>query len=358
MLDIKQKVKEKIPILEKLLPVLSFIIPFLVLCSLYPKSFEGDPTWEGSWQGRFFYLFFLWLVSLEMILSWEKLQTNKVNKLRSRRTIAFIIALLLPTVYVVVANYCGLNAIIADLAEQNNVPLAHLMPLSTEYFVFAVLFNSIILLAYGINGLKDFSISAFFLGIIGAVYMVDILYPFGRFTPFQILVAPTATLAANVLNLMGYQTSVFITRNSYYGPMPTLDVWDSQGRHSCLFSIAWPCAGVESLLIYTLIILLFLKKTIIPWKQKIVYFVIGGIVTYFVNALRIAAIFVISIPCYSTQNEWMRFHNIYGPLCSIVWIMSYPLIIIGSRILWRKIRYRKLLDKMDKKSAEEKKRLK
>ncbi|MCK4433881.1 exosortase/archaeosortase family protein, partial [Candidatus Bathyarchaeota archaeon] len=122
---------------------------------------------------------------------------------------------------------------------------------------------------------------------------------------------------------------------------------------ACPFLIAWPCAGVESLIIYTLVILLFLKESLIPWKQRIVYFAIGAIVTYFINVLRIVTIFVISIPCHSTQNAVWRFHNIYGQLYSIAWIISYPLIIIGTRVLWQKIRSQKEPQKMNRTSAKE-----
>ena len=326
---------------KKLLPLIAFVIPFLILYSLYPQSFQGSPTWEGSWQGRFFYLFFLWLLSLEFILGWEELQKSKVNRLRSVRTVAFIIAFLLPTIYVIAANYGGLNAVIAESAARYNVPLAYLTPLSTEYFVFAVLFNLIILLAYGINGLKEFSISAFFLGIIGIIYIIDILYPYGRFTPFQLLVPTTATFAANFLNLMGYETSLSLIENHpIYGTLPYLVVEDSLGR-SAGFGIAWPCSGIESLIIYTVTILLFLRKTAIPLTQKAVYFVIGAAVTYFINILRIVSIFLIALDYGANSSQVQLFHNYYGPLYSIIWVISYPLIIIGSRALWRKIKNRK-----------------
>ena len=340
MINKMQSTLLNINTVKKLLPLIAFVIPFLILYSLYPQSFQGDPAWEGSWQGRFFYLFFLWLLSLEFILSWEELQKSKVNRLRSVRTVAFIIAFLLPTIYVIAANYGGLNAVIAESAARNNVPLAHLMPLSTEYFVFAVLFNLIILLAYGINGLKEFSISAFFLGIIGIIYTIDILYPYGRFTPFQLLVPTTATSAANVLNLMGYETSMSIIKNPTYGTLPHLVVEDSLGR-SAGFGIAWPCSGIESLIIYTVTILLFLRKTAIPLTQKAVYFVIGAAVTYFVNILRIVSIFLIALDYGANSTQVQSFHNYYGPLYSIIWVISYPLIIIGSRALWWKIRNRK-----------------
>jgi len=334
ILDVLQAVKRNISILIKLLPIISFITPFLILYSLYPNSFEA------TWKGRTYYLFFLWLVSLESILSWEKIQTNKMNKLRSIRTVAFIITLLLPTIYVVAATHCGLNAIIVDLANENNIFWAVWMPLSMEYLVFAVLFALIILLEYGTSGLKDFSISTFFLGIIGMIYTIDNLYPYGRFTPFQILVPTTATLAANVLNLMGYQTKMSVITNPYYGWMPSLIAWNAKNPlMGASFAIGWPCAGIESLLIYTITILLFLKKSAIPMKQRIMYFVIGAIITYFINILRIVTIFVISINTGGGNTPQVeQFHSFYGQLYSITWIISYPLIIIGSRAVWRRIR--------------------
>jgi len=340
VLDIPQAVKRNVNVLIILLPVLSFSVPLLILYSLYPYSFEQ------TYHGRTLQLFFLWLASLEIILSWEKLQKNKVDKLGSVRTVSFIIALLLPTIYVVAANYCGLNAIIEDVARQNISPEdplrdqhASLIPLSIEYLVFAVFFCSIILRAYGINGLMDFSVSTFFLGIIGVLFTIDLLYPFGRLTPLQIFVPATATLAANVLNLMGYATISFISNNPVYGSMPYIVIKDFPWAR---FGIAWPCAGVESLLIYTVTILLFLKKTDIPWKHRIVYFAIGAVVTYFINVLRVVTLFVIAIekgPNFTISDyDWQRFHNYYGMLYSITWIISYPLIIIGSRALWGKIK--------------------
>ncbi len=321
---IVQTVKKGINSVRKLLPLFSFIIPFLILYSLYPESFEA------TWKGRTYYLFFLWLFLLEIILNWEKLQARKLDKMKSARTVTFTIALLIPTVYVIVANFYGLNYMIENLAEQHNIPFASWIPLSTEYLVFAVLFALIVLLEYGISALRDFSISAVFLGIIGVIYTIDNVYPFGAFTPFQITVPTTATLAANVLNLMGYQTRFL---SPTYG-MPVLIAWDSQGRSSLPFAIGWPCSGVESLLIYSVTILLFLQKSVIPWKHRIIYFVIGGIVTYFINILRIVTIFVISI---NGGDVW-GFHNYYGQLYSISWIASYPFIIVVSRALWRKIR--------------------
>lgn len=327
MFNILSIIKKNIPKLIKLLPLLSFVAAFLLLYYLYPTDFEK------TWKGRTFYIFFLWLISLETILNWEKLQLNKISTIRSLRAIALVIALFSPTIYVVAANYWGLNNLIVNLSAQNSVYWASVMPLSIEYLVFTLLFIVMVLLEYGTSGLKDLSVSAFFLGTIGVIYTIDNIYPQGSFTPFQMIVPTTAMLAANVLNLMGYHTYWL----EPIGGMPRFIAWDSLGRTSPPFAIAWPCSGVESLLIYAVTIALFLKGSVISWKLRVVYFVIGAVVTYFINVLRIATIYIISI----NGGDFMHFHDYYGSLYSITWIVSYPMIIIGSQILWNKIRSRK-----------------
>jgi thaumarchaeosortase len=309
--------------LVKLLPLLAFAVPLLWLYFLYPASFEL------MWKGRTFQLFFIWLIALELILSWENLQPNKMDKPTSAKTLAFTTALLLPTVYVVFSNYLGLNVAIADAARQSGVTWWDSMALSTEYLVFAVLFCLMVFLQFGKKGLKDFSVPAFFLGVVGILYTIDNVYPYGQFTPFQLLVPTTATLATAVLNVMGYQTSLTAT-----GSLPRLTTTDpANPLRTATFDIAWPCAGIESLLIFTVVALLFLKRMPISWKAKTVYFAVGAAVTYLINILRIVTIFTIGM----NGGDVQTFHFYYGPLYSIAWIVSYPLIILGSQSLWRKI---------------------
>jgi thaumarchaeosortase len=314
--------------LVKALPLIAFTVPFLILYTLYPASYGL------TWKGRTFYLFFLWLALLEIILNWEKIPETKIRKLKSTRTWAFVAVVALPILYVVAANYWGLNNAILDFGRNNNISSSVLefLPLSTEYLVLTVFFAFIVTVYYGVDQLGNFSISTFFLGIIGMVYTIDNLYPWGRFTPFQILVPTTTMLAAGVLGLMGFGTSISFSNDPGMGSLTLLRVWASNGK-SAAFDIAWPCSGVESLLIYSVTILLFLKNSSISWKQRIVYFVFGGAVTYFINALRIVTIFMIAI----NGGDVGLFHNYYGQLYSLFWIMSYPLIIMGSRALWGRI---------------------
>lgn len=196
------KLKRTARILPKLLPFISFLVPMIILYCIYPDSFEK------TWKGRTYYIFFLWLLTLEIILNWEELHETKLRKVKSFRTIAFIIALFIPTIYVIVANLYGLNDMIQNYASQNlqmSDYFASNMPVCIEYLIFASLFIIVVFLQYGAFGLKYYSIAPILLTIVGSIYLIDNFYPEGAFTPFQMIVPTTATLAENVLTLMGYR---------------------------------------------------------------------------------------------------------------------------------------------------------
>ncbi len=269
-------------------------------------------------------------MALEFILSWENIKP-KISKHNKTGLLAVAIVLLLPTLYVVSEYYFGVNSAIANAAVQNGVAFPYSMPLAVEYLVFSVLLCLTAFLYFGKKGLTGFALPALFVGLVGVIYTIDNFFPYGEFTPFQLLVPTTATLAANVLSLMGYGVLPG-TENG----MPTLQVTGSLG--TAKFSIAWPCAGIESLLIFTAVALLFLQQMPISWKAKTGYFIVGAAVTYFINVLRIATIFTIGTEFGVNSNQVQMFHFYYGPLYSITWIVSYPLIILASQGLWRKIK--------------------
>jgi exosortase/archaeosortase family protein len=316
----------------KLIPFVSFGIAFVILYCVHPGSFE--PTWTGSWERRINLVFFLWLGLLETILNWEVLDEER-RRIGKVRTVALSVVLWLPILYVVVANYGGLNGVIVDVARQQGIlaDWAALMPLAVEYLVFAVFFALILFFARGRDGVECYSISLSFLLIIGVIYLINNQFPFGKFTPFQILVHPTTVLAASVLNGLGFTTTIGVIDNHpVLGTLTQLSAADAQGG-SATFGIAWPCAGVESLLIYAVTIALFLKNSGMPLKQKAVFFVFGALVTYFINIFRIVTIFVLAIG----GGDVGLFHDYYGQLYSIIWIISYPLIIVGARTFWQKV---------------------
>jgi thaumarchaeosortase len=316
----------------KLSPVVAFAVPLLWLYLLEPASFEL------MWKGRTFELFFVWLVSLELILGWEELQPGKINKLEYVRTAAFCVATLLPSIYVAASYYWGLNEAISNWTTIAGVTWANSMPLSTEYLVFAVFFGAIVFLLFGFKGLRAFSVPAFFLVLVGVIYTIDNVFPYGQFTPFQVFVPTTTALASAILNAMGYATNITYTQNATEGTMPILTATNPATHAAASFSIAWPCAGIESFLIFTVVILLFLKRMPINLKIKAGYFVFGVAVTYIINAFRIVNIFTAGMVYGENSAQVQNIHFYYGPLYAVTWIVLYPLLILLSQSLWRKIR--------------------
>jgi thaumarchaeosortase len=322
-----------------ILIIIAIVLPLSLLFILEPDSFSM------TWTGRTYYLFFLWLIFMEAILDWEKITQMKLS-VKSRRTVFLAIFSMLPTVFVIAVHLLGGRSVLEAGSDWLGVPFAPIprqpqtygtWVLSLEYLVFTALFTIVVWLSYRRKGLKTFGISLFILGAIGTIYMIDTLYPYGYFTPFQAFVPFTASRAADVLNWMGYRTTLTGTREPY------LAVYDASGRPLVGYGVGWPCAGVQGLLIYTFIMLIFFKKTAIPLTQKIAYFIIGSIITYTVNIFRIVGIYLTYINNLSQGRQAAQaaatlFHNYYGGLLSMAWIISYPLLIIGSRMLWQKIR--------------------
>jgi len=321
-------------VIAKLLPLIAFAAPLALLFLLNPVDPYLQVSVQGSfqlmWKGRTFQLFFVWLILLEFILSWDAFKP-KLSRRDTWKIGVFAVALLLPTVYALAEYYFGLNGAVANWSWANGVAFYDSMPLSFEYIVFSALFFLIVVLYFGREGLRKLVLPGLFAALVGLIYMVDNVFPNGEFTPFQIMVPTTATLAEKVLNLFGCVTSM----GSENG-MPVLSASGPLG--STRFSIAWPCAGIESFLIFTAVVLLFLGQMKISWKAKAGYFAVGVVITYFINVLRIVTIFNIGMQYGAESPQVQMFHFYYGPLVSVIWIMCYPLVIFATQAAWHKIR--------------------
>jgi len=323
---------------------LSFLTPILTLLFLDPNSFQA------AWQGRAPYMFFLWLFLLELILSWKKLTEKQSDTSKRFRVALMIITAAAPMAYVVCVFFMGLRYYIVELGKFIGLPWGTLSPdtdvswvvqntwpMSLEFILFTAFFAASLLLMYGGNGLKRFSVSMFFLGATGAFFMIDTFYPYWTFTILQAFAPVTASAAVNVLNFIGYKAS-WAFQEVYGGPMPVLDVQGLK-RLSPPPAVGWPCAGIHSLFIYTFTILLFLKDAPISTMRKIIYIVIGAIGTFLINVLRVVSYCIIGVN--SGQSAAQIFHSYYGELYFIAWIIIYPLAIIyGPRVLEKLPKFR------------------
>jgi exosortase/archaeosortase family protein len=297
--------------------------------------FNQNFLFELTWKGRMFLLVFLWLLIVESAIDWNKFVDEKP---KNRKIIlASLACALIPTIYIIATDFLGLDLTILNIGHYvfgirsvsgANVPedFLHLAwPISLEYLVFALFFIGAILLAYKTKGLKALSISFALLGGIGVAYMFDTIYPFGVFKPLQAFALPTAATAAALFDLLGYSVRLTFPAYGVDPSLPSLSI--IMGGKTASATIAWACAGVQSLLLYMLIILVFFKKADISAFRKLTYFIIGLIGTFFVNVFRVISILVIMLN--SGNDAGMIFHNTYGEIYSVVWIFLFILLIGG-----------------------------
>jgi exosortase/archaeosortase family protein len=73
------------------------------------------------------------------------------------------------------------------------------------------------------------------------------------------------------------------------------------------------------------IILVFFKNADISAFRKLAYFIIGLFGTFFVNVLRVFSIIIVMLN--SGNEAGTVFHNTYGEIYSVIWILLYILLI-------------------------------
>lgn len=295
--------------------------------------FDQDFTFDLTWKGRMFYSIFIWFMVIESAFGWQSLMDKKPQN-RKLMAAALIIAVI-PTIYVLAVNFFGLDLPVLKAGLNLNIPAVtasgdpsdflHLQwPLSLEYMVLFSCFFAAIAVAYKGKGLKTFGISMVFLGAMSIAYMLDTIFPFGVFRPLQELALPTAATTAALFDLLGYGVTMMYPMRSTNSLLPALTV-TADGKTAGV-EIAWACAGVYSLLLYVLIILVFFKRTNISGFRKVLYFFIGLFGTFFANVMRIYAIIMVDLQ--SGHTAMMDFHNTWGELFGFGFIFSFILLIV------------------------------
>ena len=295
--------------------------------------FNHTFSFDVTWKGRMFYAIFAWFLVLESAFGWQQI-VDKKPKNRSL-LLASLVCAVIPTIYVLATNFFGLDLTFLKIGHTIGIPsvtstnqpsdFLHLQwPISVEYMVFFICFLTAILLAYKARGLKIFSISLAVLGAISIAYMLDTIFPFGVFRPLQEFALPLAATTAALFDILGYGVMLNYPAHTGGSLVPALTV--GIGGKATSVTISWACAGVYSLLLYVLIILVFFKRINISGFRKLLYFFIGLFGTFFASVLRIYSIVVINLQ-YG-NDAGMIFHNTYGELFGFIWIFLFILLIV------------------------------
>lgn len=338
-----------------LLVMYSLTIVLLILLDYF--NIEGFPllNTEGfyfvyTWKGRLFLLFFLWLFVLEFLNLNKSSDGIKSLPISNFRIVAALLCAAIPLVYVLCVNFFGgSQAVIAfgdalrgdywrQVSTSPDLILNVEWVIVFEYLLFTFSFLMTILLAYGKDGLKNYSITLGLIGGITAAYTIDVFLPYGAFRPFQIMVLPIISLAAGVLGLLGYRLSLSYLSSTpkNINPVPEIQPYEYLPANvpapafGDTVNIDWSFAGIHSLFLYALLVLLLFKKSNISMFRKLIYFVVGALGTCIFNVLRVVTYFVILYDTYdaSGMSAAQNFHAVYGELFSVIWILLYLLLIV------------------------------
>jgi thaumarchaeosortase len=249
----------------------------------------------------------------------------------------------MPTVFVVATSFFGLQDAIIALGKVLGVPYVKFgtwfidvsWSVSFEYLIFAASFTVSLLVIYGTENLKRFLISAFFMWSTTLFFMLNTFAPYGTIGVLQAFVPVTTNAAAHVLDRLGFQTVVSTVINGR-GPGMMLSIIGGPSAYTAI--VYWPSAGIQSLIIYTGIMMLFIKDTHYSMRRKVIYFVVGALGTFIVNICRIITIMIIGLRI--GRLEASVFHDYYGELFFIAWITVYLILIVyGPHIINRTKRY-------------------
>ncbi len=281
-----------------------------------------------TWKGRMFLLFFLLFVAFESVLFAKASCKEQEQKPRShfRSAAAFVVALA-PLLFIIGVNM-GLDQAIIGLGEfrleywQNVNPnwwnsLNGDWPMCFEYLAFGLSFTAAMLIAYGKRTLRAFSISIAFILMVTLFYFIDTVYPYGAFAPLQVFSLPTSMCAASLLESIGIRYMLYYSSSGTAMPIVAVNA----GGASTPTSVAWPCAGVHSMLIYAVFSLLILHRMHMSGFRKLVYFIAGAAGTLAINTLRIASFFVILVN--QGKEAAATFHSVYGELLFFGWMSVF-----------------------------------
>jgi thaumarchaeosortase len=290
-------------------------IPVLLLFTLAPGTFEL--SWAGFGKlgrgGLFIVLFFL---AFEL---WDFRKTAK-PRLDRRHIIVTAIILALGLFYFGAAGASGwftdlIYSVGKALGASGEVSNSWLMAADYSAMTLYLIALSIVLFAARV-------IRAIITPIVLSIgmvifYLLDAFFPYGSIGPLQFwanFIVAAVGFLSKIFGLPIYGFSNLLTINGTHG----------------FFRLAvfWPSVGVQSMLIYSLVMVLLAAKLDSPLRRKTIYATIGVIGTIFLNVVRIFIIAYYGYAYAYTGQELDAFHNSIGEILFPIWIVAFLAIVL------------------------------
>jgi thaumarchaeosortase len=148
-------------------------------------------------------------------------------------------------------------------------------------------------------------------------YLLDAFLPYGSIGPLQFwanfIVAGVAFLAM-VFGL------------PIYGFTNHLTIAGLHGYYRLV--VYWPSVGVQSILIYSVVMVVIAAKLQAPRIRKVIYAFVGVVVTVLLNVVRVFSIAYYGYAYATSGQQLDAFHNTVGEVLFLFWIVAYLFLII------------------------------
>lgn len=291
---------------------LLLIAPIIFTMIISPGTF--NLTWNA---GRGEFLFVMFFIAAELIGSKHQIDKKKL--------IPMIGLLSLTIAYFFAIEYkipLGLKESIRDAAPSFNVQIIDSWIFMWDFIIMAVYVGLCLAIIYGKQWYKIAPAGLIFLAGTAVILSLDAFFPQDTLGPLQYVVPMFLQIDQEIIRFIdGFLINLGPDSKLVTAQDNTLRLIGLHGRFH--LTVFWPSAGVHSMIIYSLLMLIFLLKMKIPLNRKLVYFLIGTIGTAIVNIVRIISLSLFALIVSADNMAWQPFHSIAGVMMFIPWLFIY-----------------------------------
>jgi len=231
------------------------------------------------------------------------------------------------TISYLIALPLGLDRLITSIGHSYKVAIVNSWILMSEYFAATIYTVASLFLLLGKNWYKIASAGLVYLAGNTVILSLDSFFPYDSLGPLQMIVPAYLQFDQFILRFIGNHV-VYLGNDvpaSASGNLLAL-----KGYHGPFYlQVFWPSAGVQSVIIYSLVMLSILFRIRIPVSHMLIYFVVGLLGTASVNILRIVSLSLVAITVTSNVKEWEAFHSFAGEIMFLPWIGIYLAAVIS-----------------------------
>lgn len=267
-------------------------------------------TFSLSWnQGRGGYLFALAFVVAELV--------GLKIQIPTKRLLAVIPLAALTIAYLVGLEY-GLREYIEESAKVYAVELIFSWTWMWDFIIMAIFVVVSLFIFFGKKWIRIAPAGPIFLTGSAVILSLDAFFPYDTLGPLQYVVPPLLEINAWVITSL--DLGIATTRDN---------LLFLKGDHGAMaLQVFWPSAGVHSVIIYSLVMMVFLLKMNIPRNRKAIYFGIGIIGTIGVNMIRIFSLSVYALKVTTNAQQWEEFHSVAGEIMFLPWLFVFLFVVM------------------------------